>query len=43
MNDFVKLNREKSGLVHAGQKDSHTLLFKFSNELSMHNALSRGT
>lgn len=33
----------QSKVLHVGQKDNRTFLFRFTNELSMHNALSRGT
>lgn len=41
--DFARDRWGKEGLVHVGQKDSHTYFFRFSDNLTMHKALAKGT
>lgn len=41
--EFANSIWKNRGLVHVGQKDNRTFLFKFDSNVAMNNALARGT
>ncbi|KAL1815710.1 hypothetical protein ACET3Z_018284 [Daucus carota] len=43
VHDFANVVWKGKGLVHVGQKDSRTFIFRFSSEEAVHSALARGT
>ena len=41
--EFANNVWKNKGLIHVGQKDNRTFIFRFANETAMNNALVRGT